>query len=215
MSAFLEGVRARASAIAAHLVFPESWDDRTLHAVAQLQARRIARPTLVLDPLRPDSHSQARAAGVECIDPARDPRREALVGELMTLRARKGLTQADAERLSATPLYFADYLVRIGAADGCVAGAAHTTGEVIRAALWLVGVAAGVNTVSSAFYIVVGPFRGPEPEVLTFTDCAVVPYPDVSQLADIAIAAAVDRSRIVGDVPRLAFLSFSTHGSAE
>jgi phosphate acetyltransferase len=86
---------------------------------------------------------------------------------------------------------------------------------VLRAALWLVGPAAGVRTVSSAFYMDVAPFRGDAGEVLTFTDCAVVPYPTAAQLADIALAAAADRSRIVGDVPQVAFLSFSTAGSAD
>jgi phosphate acetyltransferase len=84
---------------------------------------------------------------------------------------------------------------------------------VIRAARSLVGAEAGVDTISSAFYMVVPPFRGAEEEVLTFTDCAVVRYPTASQLADIALAAARDRIRIVGDIPRVAFLSFSTHGS--
>jgi phosphate acetyltransferase len=91
----------------------------------------------------------------------------------------------------------------------------HTTGDVIRSALWMVGPAPGVRTVSSAFYMVVPPFRGDAPEVLTFADCAVVRFPTATQLADIAIAAAADRRRIVGDEPLVAFLSFSTRGSAE
>ena len=214
MTTFLEDVRRRASAIGARLVFPESADERTLVAARSLAEQRIARPLLVLDPDRPDTYAAARATGCECVDPAMDPRRGGVATTLMELRQRKGLLQREADRLAATPLYFADYLVRIGEADGCVAGAVHTTGEVIRAALWLVGAADGVRTVSSSFYMVVSPFRSPDAEVLTFTDCAVVPYPSASQLADIALAAAADRSRIVGDVPRVAFLSFSTHGSA-
>jgi phosphate acetyltransferase len=86
---------------------------------------------------------------------------------------------------------------------------------VLRAALWLVGPDDGVRTVSSSFYMIVPPFRGTvDSEVLTFTDCAVVRYPSATELADIAIAAAADRVRIVGDEPLVALLSFSTRGSS-
>jgi phosphate acetyltransferase len=94
-----------------------------------------------------------------------------------------------------------------------VAGAVNATGEVIRAALWGVGPAPGIRTVSSSFYMVVPPFRG-DAEVLTFTDAGVVPDPTAEQLADIAAAAADARRRVVGDEPRVAFLSYSTMGSA-
>jgi phosphate acetyltransferase len=106
-------------------------------------------------------------------------------------------------------------MVALGQADGCVAGAVHTTGEVLRAALQLVGPAEHTATISSAFYMVVQAFRGGSAEeVLTFTDCAVVRYPTPQQLAEIALVAAADRRAIVGDEPRIAFLSFSTAGSA-
>ena len=105
-------------------------------------------------------------------------------------------------------------MVANGVADAMVAGAVSTTRDVLRAAIHKIGLAPGMLTVSSAFYMVAGrPWEAASP-VLTFTDCAVVPYPTASQLAEIAISAANDRRRIVGDEPIIAFLSFSTAGSA-
>ncbi len=132
---------------------------------------------------------------------------------LLQRRASKGLTRDAAAALAKLPLYVADSLVALGECDGSVAGAVHTTADVLRAALWTVGAASAGGTVSSAFYMDVPAFRDAGDEVLTFTDCAVVPEPSVAQLVDIARAAAADRGRIVGDTPRVAFLSYSTHGS--
>jgi phosphate acetyltransferase len=108
------------------------------------------------------------------------------------------------------PLRVAADMVAAGEADGMVAGAVFTTGDVVRTAIKRIGVAPGVRTVSSAFYMVGSGLWEAPAAVLTFTDCAVVPYPNAEQLADIAIAAAADRRRIVGDEPVIAFLSFST-----
>ena len=183
---FIESVRSRASALNSSILFPESQDERILAAATYLARHGIVRPVLLLDPEAPDSHEAARDTGAATL-------------------------VAD----GAPPLEVAARLVGSGDFDGCVAGATVTTAEVLRAALKFIGVRPGLKTVSSAFYMVAGRDWEASSSVMTFTDCAVVPYPTASQLCDIAIAAAEDRRRIVGDIPRVALLSFSTAGSAD
>ena len=205
---FLQSLRRRAAARPRRIVFPEWQDPRTREAVAALAREQIVVPVLL-------AGAEEVPAGCDTIDPGSHGLVDDVAAELLRRRASKGMTEADAAAHARQPLIIADALVRWGRADGCVAGAVHTTADVIRAALWLVGGATGARTVSSAFYMEVPPFRGPSPEVLTFTDCAVVRAPSAGQLADIALAAAADRRKIVGDEPRVALLSFSTHGSSE
>lgn len=213
---FLHGLRERARPHARRIVFPEAADPRTIEAVRALLRERTVRPVLVVAPDdRPSDAvlAELQGMGAEVVDTSDPVVRERVVTLLLERRGARGLTREAAEPLAARPLWTADALVALGEADGCVAGAVLTTADVIRAALWLIGAAPGVRTVSSAFYMVVPPFRGGDGEVLTFTDCAVVPAPTAEQLADIAVAAAADRRKIVGDEPRVAFLSYSTRGS--
>jgi phosphate acetyltransferase len=183
---FIESIRRRAAALDARIAFPESTDQRILDAVRSLVSSGIVRPVLILDPASPESHPGAIATGAETI-----------------------LSQGP------NALEFADMQVAAGRIAGCVAGAVRTSADVVRTALHTIGVRQGLNTVSSAFYMVRSRSWETEAEVLTFTDCAVVRYPTADQLADIAICAASDRRLVVGDEPRVALLSFSTLGSAE
>jgi len=210
---FIDLVRSRAARQLKRVVFPETADVRVRTALEFLKRERIVDPIAVLDPDALDTHNAVRALGVETVDPRTDPRTARTIADLLERRAKKGLTESQAIEHANHPLFFADGLVRRGDADACVAGCVYTTADVLRASLWLIGPAPGVTTISSAFYMVTSPFRGDAGEVLTFTDCAVVPYPTAPQLADIALAAAADRRRIVGDEPCVAMLSFSTAGS--
>ena len=191
---FRETLRARAAQTPARIVLAEGTDPRVQTAAETLSRAGIARPLLL---------------GGPGIDPTSDPRLQA-VAELLRVRRPERVNDAiHALDLAAEPVRFAAGLVALGEADGAVAGAVYTTADVIRAALWAIGTTPATTLLSSAFYMAL-----PDQTVLTFTDCAAVADPDADQLAGIALAAARDRRRLVGDDPRVAFLSYSTRGSA-
>src|ERR1051325_3376932 len=156
---FLADVRTRATAAYRRIVFPETADERTRVALDELARKRIVEPIAILDPAAPETHDAVRELGVAIRDPATDPLTIEVGEALHAARRGKGITKEGGHSLAHTPLYFAAGLVAAGFADGCVAGAAHTTGEVLRAALWLVGRADGVRTVARAVSVGVPRFR--------------------------------------------------------
>jgi len=187
---FLDRVFAQARELRPRVVLPEGDDERVREAAGVLERKKLAQVQL-LD--RTVSHL---------------PTPEMV--QLLRARRPERFSSDDAAiQALSHPLTYGACLVGTGAADVMVGGAHYPTADTVRAALWAVGPAAGITTVSSAFYMIKGT------DIVTFADCAVCPDPSPEQLAEIAIASARDRRRIVGDEPVVAFLSYSTHGSAQ
>jgi phosphate acetyltransferase len=206
---FLDRLHARAAAKCPALVFAEGDDDRTLSAMRIVLDRGIARPFAVVSSR--ERASAVAASGVVPLLPDAHDWTAIARARVRAWQTRRGEAVSSG---ALPPLAFANALVAEGLVAGCVAGAVHPTADVLRWALRLIGPADGIESVSSAFYMVAPNSVAWPHEVLTFTDCGVIPSPSAEQLSGIAIAAAADRRRIVGDTPRIAFLSFSTHGSA-
>ena len=216
MSTLLERWKERARLVPQRLVLAEAADERVLGAARILAEQAVARVTLVTPDqggLDAGASQVLTRAGVALV-PSGAP--EEIAGTSAALGEARGarLSAAERERLARDPLFQAATRVRDGRADCLVAGASRTTADVLRAALWLIGLAPGASLVSS-FFVMSVPARGGEAaRTLVFADCGVVPDPDARQLAEIGIAAAEHFERLVGEGARVAFLSYSSRGSA-
>jgi len=208
VSTFLEVLLERARGAHRRLVLSEGDDERVREAARAIAASHLAAVTLI-GGAEAAAWAAREAPSVAVRTPDTDPALAAVADHLAARKPEKVPDRRTGLDLARDPLRFAAGLVALGEADATVGGAAHPTADVLRAALWAVGPAAGIRTVSSCFYMVTA-----SAGVLTFADCGVVQYPTAEQLAEIAVAAARDRRRVVGDEPVVAFLSHSTRGSA-
>ncbi|MFH1735791.1 MAG: phosphate acetyltransferase [bacterium] len=209
----LSEIRNKAKKLHRSVVFPEGNDDRTLHAVAELQRENIVH-SIVLG-VEKEMTERARElklnlGDADLVDPHLAPYKGEFADILYERRKHKGMTLEQAREQSLDPLFFGALMVKTGRAQGSVAGAAHSTGDVIRAALYCIGLASGIKVVSSSFMMVM-----PTGKVYMYSDGAVVPDPNAEQLASIAVSAAAIHNALTGEEPVVAMLSYSTKGSAE
>ncbi len=200
------------------LVFPEGTEPRVQHAAAAGVAADLFEAVLIGEPREVQAGLDRvgiDASTITIADPGKPDLVERTLDRLRARRAGKDDSEAQLRAMASDPLMQAGVMVAAGEVDGSVAGCVRTTSDVVRAGLACIGLADGIETLSSAFYMVFGSGHPVGPQVLTFTDAGVVPTPTARQLAEIAVAAVDARRRVVGDEPRVAFLSYSTKGSAE
>lgn len=209
----------RAKAHLQHIVFPEGTEERTLRAADRLLRDGVVKLTLIGDPY--SIRSRAHDLGLRYVerahllDPKNHEKKQLYIDLLVELRKSKGMTPEQAAILVEDPLYLGCLMIKAGDADGELAGAINATGDVLRPALQIVKTAPDFSCVSGLFLMFLPNGDYGHNGLLFFGDCAVMPNPTATELAQIAVASAHTAKAIAGVDPKVALLSFSTRGSAK
>jgi phosphate acetyltransferase len=215
----LQDMLQRAQANPQRIVLPEGTELRTLKAADQLIAKQAAKPILIGNPGEISElalqHNLSRIAEATIVDPKNHEKKELYTNLLVELRKSKGMTFEQASVLVEDPLFLACLMIKNGDADGEVAGAMNTTGNVLRPAFQIVKTLPGISVVSGAFLMFLKDNTYGENGLMVFADCAVHPNPTAPELAQIAVSTAQTARSLAGFEPRIGMLSFSTKGSAK
>lgn len=215
----IEKIKEQAARNRKRIVLPEGTEERTLRAANEILESSIADLILIGNPeevKRLASEWRLEHIGkAEIVDPENCAKSEQYIDKMVELRAAKGLTREQAAKLIKDPLYLAVLMIKCGDADGEIAGAQNTTGNVLRPALQYVKTKPGVSVVSGALILITKDNPYGHNGTFMVADVAVTPNPNANELAQIAICTAQTAQTILGFEPRVAMLSFSTMGSAK
>ncbi len=215
----VEMIKNKAKNNVKKIVLPEGSEPRTVQASALIAKEKIAHVILLgnrEEIERVALETNTDLTGVEIIDPKNCEKSSDYSNLLYELRKNKGMTLEEATNLTLNnTLYFGVLMVKSGDADGMVAGAINSTGNVLRPSLQVLKTAPGIKVVSSCFIMETTTPQYGENGVLVFGDCAVMPNPDADELAAIALASAETAKSLADIDPKVAMLSFSTKGSAK
>lgn len=209
----------RAKSNKQRIVLPEGTEERTLKAANQVLTDGVAdlillgNPSEIMDLAREWGLGNISRATI--IDPENHPKQEEYAQLLCQLRQKKGMTIEEARKLVRNPLYLGCLIIKAGDADGQLAGARNTTGDVLRPALQIIKTEPGITCVSGAMLMLTHAPECGDNGVIVMGDVAVTPVPDSGQLAQIAVCTARTAKAVAGIDPRVAMLSFSTKGSAK
>ena len=215
----VEQLITRAKANRQRIVLPEGTEERTLKAANQILTDEVADLILIGNPAEIAEKAMQWGLGniskATIINPDNHPRQEEYAQLLFQLRQKKGMTIEQARELVKNPLYLGCLIIKNGDADGQLAGARNTTGDVLRPALQIIKTSPGITCVSGAMLLLTHAPECGDNGVLVMGDVAVTPVPDANQLAQIAVCTARTAQAVSGVTPRVAMLSFSTKGSAK
>jgi phosphate acetyltransferase len=214
----LEQIRHKAASNKKTIVLPEGTEERTVKAVETILKEQLANVILLGDPGEINAVAKKVGSNIDgavIMDPRKSEVYNECVEQFFEMRKSKGMTLDKAQALMSDPLYFASMLVFKGIADGEVAGARNTTGDVLRPALQIIRTAPGMTSVSGAFVMIVPDCEFGDNGLFIFADCAVTPNPSAEQLAEFAFQSAQTAKAVAGiENPIIGMMSFSTKGSA-